>query len=62
MRSLETLIVVARSAAVMAAVFGSVVAAAYAGLEIWDVTHPPVIPGWTAAPGHSLQRGATTHA
>jgi O-antigen/teichoic acid export membrane protein len=64
MRPLEATIVVARSAAVMAAVFGSVVAMLYLSLVLWDRTHPPSMPGWSAAPVVHPARSsdATRHA
>jgi hypothetical protein len=50
MRTQEALIAVARYASVMAAIFVSVIAIGYVSLVIWDQTHQPRIPGWTAAP------------
>jgi hypothetical protein len=46
----EPVIVASRWAAVLGAVFASVVMMAYMALVVWDKTHQPRIPGWTAIP------------
>ena len=48
MSARETFAVVARYAAVMGAVFASILVVLYGSLVVWDETHPPMIPGWSA--------------
>ena len=50
MRPVEALLLTARTAAVMGAVFAGVLALLYVSLEIWDVTHEPRLPGFIATP------------